>query len=204
MLRDPQVHELRLGADPVVTTPDMRQFQPGGQPLIITKSSIRSRVHRRAPLDYIGVKIHDGEGKLTGELRIIGLFTATAYTHSVMQIPYLRNKAEAVLVWAGFDLDTHSGKALATVLETYPRDELFQIDADTLQAYAVVILSLYDRRVCGCCRAPIRSTASFRCWSMCRASASMRRCARAWGLISARCSVARWRRWSPPSSPTCR
>lgn len=145
VLRDPQVHELRLGADPVVTTPDMRQFQPGGQPLIITKSSIRSRVHRRAPLDYIGVKIHDGEGKLTGELRIIGLFTATAYTHSVMQIPYLRNKAEAVLVWAGFDLDTHSGKALATVLETYPRDELFQIDADTLQAYAVVILSLYDR-----------------------------------------------------------
>ncbi len=145
VLRDPDVNELRLGADPVVTTPDMRQFQPGGQPLIITKSSIRSRVHRRAPLDYIGVKLHDAEGALTGELRIIGLFTSTAYTHSVLQIPYLRNKAEAVLVWAGFDLDSHSGKALTSVLETYPRDELFQIDADTLQAYAVVILSLYDR-----------------------------------------------------------
>ena len=33
---------------------------------------------------------------------------------------------------AGFDPDGHSGKALVNVLENYPRDELFQIDEDTL------------------------------------------------------------------------
>ncbi|WP_035714258.1 NAD-glutamate dehydrogenase [Azorhizobium doebereinerae] len=145
VLRDPAVHELRLGSAPVVTTPEIRQFLSGGQPLIITKSSLRSRVHRRTFLDYVGVKLHDAEGQLTGELRIIGLFTSTAYTHSVMQIPYVRHKAEAVMDWAGFVPDSHSGKALSTVLETYPRDDLFQIDADTLQTYAFDILSLYDR-----------------------------------------------------------
>ncbi|MGU3495521.1 NAD-glutamate dehydrogenase [Xanthobacteraceae bacterium A53D] len=145
VLRDPQVHELRLGTEPVVTTPEIRQFLAGPLPLIITKSSLRSRVHRRAFLDYIGVKLHDADGKVTGELRLIGLFTSTAYTDSVTQIPYLRNKAAAVLARSGLDPESHSGKSLATVLETYPRDDLFQIDNDTLQTYVQDILSLYDR-----------------------------------------------------------
>ncbi|GGF78476.1 NAD-glutamate dehydrogenase [Azorhizobium oxalatiphilum] len=145
VLRDPAVHELRLGSEPVVTTPEIRQFLAGGKPLIITKSSLRSKVHRRVFLDYVGVKLHDDEGRLTGELRVIGLFTSTTYTHSVAQIPYLRTKSEAALHRAGLDPDSHSGKALATVLETYPRDDLFQIDLDTLQAHALDILSLYDR-----------------------------------------------------------
>ncbi len=145
ILRDPEVHELRLGTEAVVTTPEIRQFLSGPSPLIITKSSLRSTVHRRVFMDYIGVKRHDATGALTGEVRIIGLFTSTAYTHSVMQIPYLRNKAEACARRAGFARDSHSGKALGTVMETYPRDDLFQIDADTLQTYAMEILSLYDR-----------------------------------------------------------
>ena len=69
---------------------------------------------------------------LIGEFRIVGLFTSTAYTRSTRTIPYLRRKVDAVLQRAGFDPDGHSGKALVNVLETYPRDELFQIDEDTL------------------------------------------------------------------------
>jgi glutamate dehydrogenase len=145
VLRDPSVHELRLGADPVVTTPEVRAFLEGPQPLLFTKASLRSRVHRRAFMDYVGIKIHDEKGRLTGELRVIGLLTSTAYTHSVREIPYLRLKAEAVLKRAGLDPQSHSGKALSTALETYPRDDLFQIDADTLLAFASDILSLYDR-----------------------------------------------------------
>ena len=54
-------------------------------------------MHRRIYLDYVGVKTYDTKGALTGELRIVGLFTSTAYTRSVMKIPYLRSKAETVI-----------------------------------------------------------------------------------------------------------
>ncbi|OYW32764.1 MAG: hypothetical protein B7Z41_07415, partial [Rhizobiales bacterium 12-66-7] len=80
ILRDRDVHELRLGEEAVVTTPEIRQFLAGPLPLIVTKASLRSRVHRRTFLDYVGVKLHADDGRLLGELRIIGLFTSTAYT----------------------------------------------------------------------------------------------------------------------------
>ncbi|MEW6258087.1 MAG: NAD-glutamate dehydrogenase [Pseudomonadota bacterium] len=115
------------------------------RPLLITKSSLWCRVHRRAYLDFVGLRLHGADGRQTGELRIVGLFTSNVYTHSVRQIPYLRQKSAVVVQRAGFEEDSHSGKALATVLETYPRDDLFQIDADTLLPYALDILSLYDR-----------------------------------------------------------
>ena len=80
-----------------------------------------------------------------GEHRIIGLFTSTAYTRSAHSIPYLRRKIAAVEARAGFDPNSHSGKALANVLEHYPRDELFQIDEDTLYSFALAILQLDER-----------------------------------------------------------
>ena len=46
---------------------------------------------------------------------------------------------------AGFDPDGHSGKALVNVLENYPRDELFQIDEDTLYHFALAMLQLDER-----------------------------------------------------------
>ncbi len=104
-----------------------------------------SRVHRRAYTDFIGMKLHALDGRETGELHIVGLFTSNVYTHSARHIPYLRLKTGLVLARAGLEEDSHSGKALATVLETYPRDDLFQIDAETLLPYALDILSLYDR-----------------------------------------------------------
>ena len=115
------------------------------RPLIIAKANIHARVHRRVYLDYIGVKRFDVAGNLIGEHRIIGLFTSTAYTRAAHSIPYLRRKIAAVEQRAGFDPGSHSGKALANVLEHYPRDELFQIDEDTLYRFALAILQLDER-----------------------------------------------------------
>jgi len=145
ILRDPGVHELRLGDAPVVTTPEIKAFLEGPSPLLFTKASLRSRVHRRDVMDYVGIKSHDEKGRLVGEVRLIGLFAATAYTHSVRDIPFLRLKAASVIRGAGLEPDSHSARALQTVLETYPRDDLFQIDAGTLLDHAREILSLYDR-----------------------------------------------------------
>ncbi|MFJ4229329.1 NAD-glutamate dehydrogenase, partial [Paenarthrobacter nicotinovorans] len=96
--------------------------------LVITKANSRSTVHRPAYLDYIGVKSFDAQGNVNGERRFIGLFATSAYTGSVRSIPIVRDKVDAVLRNAGFPIDSHSGKDLLGILETYPRDELFQIE----------------------------------------------------------------------------
>lgn len=145
ILRDPELRVLRRGLGPVTTTPEIRAFLNSPEPLIVTKSNTKSVVHRRGYLDYVGIKTFDKRGKVSGELRIVGLFTSTAYTRSVLHIPYLRSKANNVISRFGFDLHDHSGKALLNVLESYPRDELFQIDEKLLAKNAEVILRLGER-----------------------------------------------------------
>ncbi|UVJ38323.1 NAD-glutamate dehydrogenase [Arthrobacter sp. CJ23] len=114
--------------------------------LVITKANSRSTVHRPAYLDYIGVKSFDAAGNVNGERRFIGLFATSAYTGSVRSIPIVRDKVDAVLRNAGFPLDSHSGKDLLGILETYPRDELFQIEVPDLADTATGIQRLQERR----------------------------------------------------------
>lgn len=145
ILSDPDVLVLRRGTEAVTTTPEIRAFLHGPEPLIVTKANAKSSVHRRIYLDYIGVKTYTAKGALAGELRIVGLFTSTAYTRSVMKIPYLRSKAETVIAKSGFDPHDHSGKALINTLESYPRDELFQVPVPILRKHASAILGLIER-----------------------------------------------------------
>ncbi len=145
LLREHGARVLRRGTQLVTVSPEIRAFLEEPRLLIVTKSAVRSRVHRRVYMDYIGLKRFSAAGKLVGEVRIIGLFTSTVYTRSTRSIPYLRRKVDAVVKRAGFDPDSHSGKALVNVLETYSRDELFQIDEDTLYHFALAILQLDER-----------------------------------------------------------
>jgi glutamate dehydrogenase len=145
ILRARDVRILRRGREFVAITPEILEFLEEPKALIITKANVRSRVHRRVHMDYVGVKRFDREGHVAGEFRIVGLFTSTAYTRPPKTIPYLRRKVDAVIKRSGLDPAGHSGKALANVLESYPRDELFQIDEDTLFRFAVEILYLDER-----------------------------------------------------------
>jgi glutamate dehydrogenase len=112
--------------------------------LLLTKTSSRSNVHRRVAMDQVVVK-HYRDGEFAGGLQIVGLFTSTAYVRSTRSIPYLRRKVAGVVARAGFGSAGHSGKALANIVETYPRDELFQIDEGMLYHFALTILQLNDR-----------------------------------------------------------
>ena len=114
--------------------------------LVITKANSRSTVHRPAYLDYLGVKRFDEQGNVNGERRFIGLFATGAYTGSVRSIPIVRDKVRDVMRTCGFPADSHSGKDLMSILETYPRDELFQIDAPALLDTSLAILRLQERR----------------------------------------------------------
>jgi glutamate dehydrogenase len=145
IMRSRELRVLKRGNELLEITPEIMAFLQEPRTLIIAKANIHSRVHRRVYLDYIGVKRFDASGKLIGEFRIVGLFTSTAYTRTAHSIPYLRRKITNVEARAGFDAQSHSGKALANVLEQYPRDELFQIDEDTLFSFALAFLQLDER-----------------------------------------------------------
>ena len=145
VMRSRELRVLKRGSELLEVTPEIMAFLREPRLLIIAKANVHSRVHRRVYLDYIGVKRFDASGKLVGEHRIIGLFTSTAYTRAAHGIPYLRRKIAAVEERAGYDPASHSGKALANVLEHYPRDELFQMDEDALYRSALAVLQLDER-----------------------------------------------------------
>ena len=114
--------------------------------VLVTKAMTRATVHRPAWLDYIGVKRFDANGQLVGETRFLGLYTSTAYSAPVSQIPRVRRLAAQVMKSAGVVPDSHAAKALQAILDAYPRDELFQIDVATLTEHAMGILRLQERQ----------------------------------------------------------
>ncbi|MGW4163487.1 NAD-glutamate dehydrogenase [Streptomyces sp. NPDC004788] len=114
--------------------------------LILTKANSRATVHRPSYLDYVGVKKFDADGNVVGERRFLGLFSSAAYTESVRRVPVIKRKVQEVLAGAGFAPSSHDGRDLLQILETYPRDELFQTPVDQLQAIATSVLYLQERR----------------------------------------------------------
>ncbi|AJP02270.1 NAD-glutamate dehydrogenase [Streptomyces cyaneogriseus subsp. noncyanogenus] len=114
--------------------------------LVLTKANSRATVHRPSYLDYVGVKKFDEKGNVVGERRFLGLFSSAAYTESVRRVPVIRRKVQEVLDRAGFSPNSHDGRDLLQILETYPRDELFQTPAAELQAIVTSVLYLQERR----------------------------------------------------------
>ncbi len=114
--------------------------------LILTKANSRATVHRPAYLDYVGIKQFDEHGNVVGERRFLGLFSSSAYTESIRHIPVLHRKVQEVLRLSGFPPNSHSAKDLLQLLETYPRDELFQVSAEELVPVVMSVLHLRERR----------------------------------------------------------
>ncbi|MEU5598081.1 NAD-glutamate dehydrogenase [Streptomyces sp. NPDC020298] len=114
--------------------------------LVLTKANSRATVHRPSYLDYIGVKKFDADGNVVGERRFLGLFSSAAYTESVRRVPVIRRKVEEVLERAGFGSNSHDGRDLLQIMETYPRDELFQTPIAELQSIVTSVLYLQERR----------------------------------------------------------
>jgi glutamate dehydrogenase len=145
VLRDQARTVLRRGSEPAILSRQVRNHIEVGDPIVVAKSNLRSRVHRRGYMDYIGVRRYGADGKPSGEVRFVGLFTAEAYETPAHDVPLIRRKVAHVLASAGKDPDSHNGKRLRNILETWPRDELFQTDEDQLLSMALGVLHLYDR-----------------------------------------------------------
>ncbi|SFK43667.1 NAD-glutamate dehydrogenase [Geodermatophilus ruber] len=120
--------------------------RPDAPLLTVTKADLRSTVHRRAWLDLVTVTLPGADGGAPRQHRLAGLFPTSAYAHSVRDVPVVRRRVEQVIQGSGVPADSHTGKELLAVLETYPRDELFQVGADELLPVALAVRYLQERR----------------------------------------------------------
>ncbi len=145
ILRDPATLVFDDLKDGQALPAEIRDFLRRPDPLVVSKADRRSTVHRTAYLDTIGIKHHDGAGKVIGERLLVGLFTSVAYNSLPRDIPLLRRKLEKAVARAGFGPASHDAKALMHILETFPRDELFQAGNQDLLEISLGILHVEER-----------------------------------------------------------
>jgi glutamate dehydrogenase len=148
ILRDQSRPVLRRASEPAVLSQQLLNQIESGQAVTVAKANLKSRVHRRVYLDYIGIKRFGEDGKPDGEIRFVGLFTSEAYDKPVFDVPMIRKKAQNVLDAALGQAYNHGGyneKRLKNIIETYPRDELFQMTSDDLLRISRGIMRLSDR-----------------------------------------------------------
>ncbi len=112
----------------------------------LTKASSKSTIHRATYLDYVGVKTFSDDGTVVGELRFLGLFTSEVYTCSVLDVPKVERMVSDVLKRADLPEGGHDAKRLLAVIESYPRDELIQMEVDELYETSMAISCLQERR----------------------------------------------------------
>ncbi|WP_300577897.1 NAD-glutamate dehydrogenase [Phenylobacterium sp.] len=145
VLRDPEQRVLRRTNEPAVLTVQLARRLEEDAAVTVAKANMRSRVHRRGYMDYVGVRRYGPDGRPSGEVRFVGLFTAEAYDQPVGAVPLVRAKAAAALARAAKAPGSHNEKRLKNIVENYPRDELFQMTEDELLTNALGILHLFDR-----------------------------------------------------------
>jgi glutamate dehydrogenase len=125
---------------------DVQSWVKTPEVLRIAKSNQRSSVHRDAHLDAVAIKMFNRKGEVIGERLFVGLFTSTVYSRSPRSIPVLRRKVDNTIARAGLVPGSHDGKALLHILDTYPRDELFQATEAELAEIAIGVLHLQERQ----------------------------------------------------------
>ncbi|MEP6884507.1 MAG: NAD-glutamate dehydrogenase [Gammaproteobacteria bacterium] len=124
---------------------DIRRQSRSRDIVLVTKANLESTVHRPGYLDYVGVKHFDAKGRLIGEKRFLGLWTSAAYSSNPREIPVLRHKVAQVVDHFALAPDSHDGKALQHILESFPRDELFQASVAELNRIVTGIFGLQER-----------------------------------------------------------
>jgi glutamate dehydrogenase len=122
----------------------LRDLVEGGPTLIISKTNAESTVHRRARMDYIGIKKIAENGEVVGEHRFTGLFTSRAYGEEADRIPILREKLQSILEAAGVQAGSHDYKEINTIFNSMPKEELFLTSAREIGADVQTVLTSYN------------------------------------------------------------
>ncbi|NQD37258.1 NAD-glutamate dehydrogenase [Permianibacter sp. IMCC34836] len=138
-------------AQPVVLStlsPDAQKVALNNEELVVlTKTRTLSSVHRPGQIDYIGIKRYNDKGDVVGEHRFFGLYASTVYNRSPRNIPVMRKKILEVVERSGLVPNSHDFKALRDIIETFPRDELFQMSSEELLAIGMGVLYIKERPI---------------------------------------------------------
>ena len=147
-----------LGADGPICVPESQlgvlsgdcEIDPDidldGPAVAVARSSRSSTIHRNTRLTVITVLPPDG-GTPSVVHRFVGLLASTAYRQSVLAIPSVGARARSVLGLATAGAETHTGRSMRNVLETLPRDLVFELDTDRLAHLVIDVVSLQERQI---------------------------------------------------------
>ncbi len=116
------------------------------QPLMITKATSKSTVHRPVFMDYIGIKKYDSVGKVIGEKRFLGLYASSAYSSELDSIPLVRHKIQHLMSDYQSPEYSQGERSLLYILNSLPRDEIFQASLEDLSRCALGVLALQARQ----------------------------------------------------------
>ncbi len=123
-----------------------RKRYAGGHLLVITKTNRTSTVHRRARMDYVGVRLIGPDGEPSGEARMIGLFTAKAYMTASSTIPVLRRKLEWIVESEDLIEGSHDHRSVVQIFDSFPKEELFSVPKEEIARSLTGLLALEERR----------------------------------------------------------
>jgi len=134
LLRDPALPVFDALRDMAALPPAVRENLTRLEPVSVAKANMRATVHRPQHADVVITRIRDADGRVAGGRLFLGLFAAGAYNRNPRSIPMLREKVLRIVARAGMDPETHDGRALRNILDTWPRDELFQAPEEAILA----------------------------------------------------------------------
>jgi glutamate dehydrogenase len=123
------------GIDPPVSDSDQR--------LVVARTDEVANIHRAVRMTSLAIR-PPGTNE---EYRFVGLLGSAAYRQSVFAIPVIAERAEAVISAVGVSVESHTGRAVRNVVETLPRDVIFEIDAAELAEIVAEIVGLQERRI---------------------------------------------------------
>ncbi len=126
---------------------DPNQVDPpvydGAASYSIGRTDAVASIHRPTRMTSIAVRPSGTDQ----ELRFVGLLGSSAYRESVFAIPVIGRRADAVISALGASVQSHTGRAVRNVIETLPRDVLFEVGVDELTELVTAIVGLQERRL---------------------------------------------------------
>jgi glutamate dehydrogenase len=123
----------------------LRQRYELGDQIVVTKTNSYSRVHRRARMDYIGVRRVDEHGQVSGEARLVGLFTSKAYMEPAEEIPLLRQRLRSIIDSEDAIAGSHHFKQIVQLFNSIPKEELFATPTADIRTSIVGLIEAQER-----------------------------------------------------------
>jgi len=126
--------------------PDLRARIEGGYLLEYSRTNRSSTVHRRARMDSIAVRRIAPDGRMAGELRMMGLFTSKAYMEPASRTPVLRRKLAHIVEAEDLFEGSHDYKAVVSIFDSFPKAELLAAPMEDLRRQVMELLALQEQR----------------------------------------------------------